>query len=200
MSLASRIPAGKLALQIFLGNKMIHHLTILTPAFSIVALGFFSTIMLAEIAVAATAKMLNKTVRYSFNGSAHAKREDGTTVLASGNFSRTLYISGQGRIFDREDRQEYREKKTSDRGPEGTKFRIEGNRIVGLFQHVSGATRIIISFSDDLKTCTLNAMSGAEAGKSVQFKGLNGITYTMLSKSTYSNLTCSVTDGNAFGG
>ena len=179
---------------------MFHYLTILTTAFSIVAFGCFSTIMLAETAAAAPAKMLNKTVRYSFTASAQAKREDGSPVVASGNFARTLYISNQGRIFDREDRQEQRERKTSELGPEGSKFRIEGNRIVALFKHLSGASQIIVSFNDDFTSCTVNAMSGSEAGKSVQFKGLNGITYTNLGKATYSNQTCSVSEGNAFGG
>lgn len=179
---------------------MFHRLTILKPTFSILAVGLFATAMLPEVAAAAPARIANKTVRYSFAVSAPARRADGTIVLGAGNYSRTLYISSQGRIFDREDRQEYREKKTSDRGPEGTKFRIQGNRIVGLFQHMSGATQIIISFDDEFKSCTINAMTGAESGKSAQMKGLNGVTYTALGKVTYSNQTCSVTEGNAFGG
>lgn len=179
---------------------MFHFLTILTPVFSTIAFSIFATLMLTEAAFAAPAKLANKTVRYSFSFSAPAQREDGTKVLGAGNYGRTLYISSQGRIFDREDRQEYREKKTSDRGPEGTKFRMQGNRLVGLFQHLSGATQIIISFSDDVRSCTLNAMTGAESGKSAQMKGLNGITYTALGKVTYTNQTCSVTEGNAFGG
>jgi len=179
---------------------MFHFLTILASVFSTIAFSVFATLMPTEAAFAAPAKLANKTVRYSFAFSAPAQRADGTKVLGAGNYGRTLYISSQGRIFDREDRQEYREKKTSDRGPEGTKFRMQGNRLVGLFQHLSGATQIIISFDDDFKSCTLNAMTGAESGKAAQMKALNGITYTALGKVTYSNQTCSVTEGNAFGG
>ena len=179
---------------------MFHFLMISAPAFSTIAFGILATLMPTKAAFAAPAKIANKTIKYSFAFSAPAQRGDGTKVLGAGNYSRTLYVSSQGRIFDREDRQEYREKKTSDRGPEGTKFRVQGNRLVGLFQHLSGATQIIISFDDEFRSCTLNAMTGSESGKSAQMKGLNGITYTALGKVTYSNQVCSITEGNAFGG
>jgi len=180
---------------------MLRHLKILPPIFSTLALAAAAaTFVGTEISFAAPAKMLNKTVRYSFSFSAPARREDGTTVAGAGNYSRTLYVSSQGRIFDKEDRQEYREKKSFERGPEGSKFRIEGNRIVGILRHLSGATQIIVSFDGEFRTCTMNVMTGIESGKPAQMKGLNGITYTALGKVTYSNQTCSVSDGNAFGG
>lgn len=152
---------------------------------------------------AAPAKMLNKTVRYSLTISAPTKTSDGRQLIAVRNLGHTVYISSQGRIFNREDVRDERTVASKDRGPDqakGVKFRIDGNRLVGVAPLTNGAFQMIVTFDPDFRTCTLNAMAGAEGGRAVQAKGLNGITYTATGKGTYSNLTCSVTEGNAFGG
>lgn len=166
----------------------------------ILVLSIFALALFAENAAAASAQLSNKTVRYSYTASAQAKRSDGATVTANRNGQLTLYVSSQGRVFERSDRQEYNNRGSNDRAPDKATFRISGNQLVGVAQHVSGATRVTITFDPDFRTCSVNFLMGTDNGKPIQGKGINGMTYTTLEKPKFSNMTCSVTEGNAFGG
>ena len=163
-----------------------------------VSMAMLFLLPIAYSASSAPSQALNKSVRLSFTLSAPAKGSDGSTINAVRNVQQKLYISSQGRIFERSDRQENRNTGSRERAPTESRFRLGGNQLVGTFEHVSGATRIIVTFDSDFRTCSANLVTGAESGKSEQGKGLNGIVYTATGKPTYSNVSCSITEGNAF--
>ncbi len=153
--------------------------------------------LLSLPAVAAPAGALNKTVRASFSYSAPAKGSDGSTISGTRQVQRTVYVSSQGRIFNRHNEQEGRNTVARERGPGVTNMRFNGNSIIGVHQHASGAARMVINFSADFRSCTIDVVVGGEGGKPVQFKGLNGVMYTTTGKPQISGQSCSVSEGNA---
>lgn len=76
-------------------------------------------------------------------------------------------------------------------------MRFDGNSIVGVHQLGSGAARMMINFSADFRSCTIDVLAGADGSKPIQFKGLNGVMYTTTGKPQISAQTCSVSEGNA---
>lgn len=166
-------------------------------AISFAAISFAAICLVCVPAVAAPAGALNKTVRASFSYSAPAKGSDGSTISGTRQVQRTVYISSQGRIFNRHNEQEGRNSAERERGPGVTNMRFAGNSIVGVHQQASGAVRMTINFSADFRSCTIDVIAGGEGGKPVQFKGLNGIMYTTTGKPQISGQSCSVSEGNA---
>jgi hypothetical protein len=154
--------------------------------------------LIAVEALSAPSQLLNKTVHYSFKASAPTKTSDGRTVTASMVTQRTIYVSSKGRIFDRESRKDLDRAGSSHAAPEQSSFHFEGTLLVAHFGHVSGASRLVITFDADFRTCSLTIFSGTEGGKPLTIKGLNGIHYTALDKPTFSEQSCAVSEGNAF--
>src|SRR5450432_3344185 len=108
---------------------MLHSLPPKTLIFAINILALF--IFIGD-ATSAPAKMINKTIRFSLTASAPTKSSDGRQVTAVRNLGYTVYISSQGRIFNREVVRDDRAVASKDRGPDqekGVKFRIDGNRL-----------------------------------------------------------------------
>lgn len=140
---------------------------------------------------------LNKTVRASFSMSVPAKGSDGSTISGNRQVQRTIYVSSQGRIFNRHNDQEGRNTASKDRGPGVANMRFSGSKLIGVAQHESGATQLVISFSSDYRSCTIDVVAGADGGKALQFKGLNGVIYTTTGKPQISGQSCSVSDGNS---
>ena len=152
----------------------------------------------ADKAIAAPAQLLNKTVHFSYKFSAPAKGSDGSTITAARQVQRTIYISSKGRLFTRYERKEGGGTGAKDRGPDKTQFQFSGNQLVGFLMQASGATRVAINFDPEFRTCSLSLLSGAESGKPLQARGLNGVVYTALARPTFSGESCSVAEGNAF--
>lgn len=173
------------------------NLSLKASAFALTAL---TSVMAAGDALSAPAGLLNKSVRFSITIGAQARGSDGSNIVANRTSNNTVYISSQGRLFSRAERQEGRQTGAKLIGPEGATFRIQGKQIVVVFKHTSGASRLIVDFDPDFRTCTLTALTGGESGKPVQSKGINGVMYTAIGKPSYTNPSCSVTEGNAFGG
>jgi hypothetical protein len=154
--------------------------------------------LIGGAAHAAPQGMLNKSVTVSLSVTIPARGSDGSTQANPRAVTRTIYISSQGRVFARVDRQVGRRSQTVERGPgEGT-MRISGNSLVGVIVFPSGASQMTVNFDPSFSSCTAQVVMGAEKGKPIVYKGLNGMTYTQTGPAQVSGVSCSVRDGNAF--
>jgi len=165
------------------------------------AIGASLAMLLPGAAFAAPSQLYNKTVSVSYTVTADAVAEDGTLSNRPRTVQRTLYISSQGRVFSRADRQAGRNSETVERDPSSTggAFRFEGNRLIGVNTHfVSGAGQLVVTFDSGFQSCTADLMMGREGGKAFKFKGLNGKTFTATGVPKVSGATCSIRDGNPF--
>lgn len=158
-------------------------------------------LLLPAAALAAPAQLYNKTVAVSYTVTANAVAEDGTTANRPRTVQRTIYISSQGRVFSRAERQAGRNSDTVEKDPSSTggAFRFEGNRMIGVnTSFISGAGQLIVTFDSGFRSCTADVIMGRESGKSFKFKGLNGKTFTATGTPQVSGTTCSIRDGNPF--
>ncbi|MCW5702576.1 MAG: hypothetical protein AB7I42_08685 [Bradyrhizobium sp.] len=147
---------------------------------------------------AAPQQALNKSVRVSFSVTIPARGSDGSTQANPRAVSRTFYISSQGRVFARADRRVGRNQQTKEKGPGETNMRLSGNSMVGVMPMPSGASQLTIDFDPSFSSCTARLIVGAERGKPIVYKGLDGNTYTQTGPVQVSGVSCSVSAGNAF--
>ena len=115
---------------------------------------------------------------------------------------RTVYISGAGRIFARVFRRDRDASATKEAGPgeSANTLRFEGNRLVGIMQLVSGASQMVITWDSSGGSCNASIIAGRDSGRAIQWKGVNGKTYTATGPVQTSNISCSIAAGNAFAG
>jgi len=151
-------------------------------------------------AFAAPAELLNKTITVSYTTTIPGKSPDGRTISGVRNSVRTVYISGAGRIFARVFRRDRDASATKAAGPgeSSNTFRFEGNRLVGVMQFVSGASQMVITWDSSGASCNAAIMAGRDSGRAIQWKGVNGQTYTATGPVQNSNISCSIAAGNAF--
>ncbi len=149
---------------------------------------------------AAAQQLLNKSVTISFSVTVPARGSDGSTQANARAVTRTYYVSSQGRVFARTDRRVGRRSETTERAPGETNMRISGNSMVGVMPLPSGASQLTINFDPSGSSCTARVIMGAEMGKPIVYKGLNGMTYTQTGPTQVSGVSCSVRSGNAFAG
>ncbi len=161
---------------------------------SIVAAAFLA---LTGAVQAAPQQALNKTVQLTFNVYTPGKSPDGRVVNVTRNFTQQLYISSQGRLFVRMATRAVNLTGGKLDAPGEGNFRFVGDKIVGLHQHVSGASQQIITFDSAFQTCSASIATGRESGKPFSWKGLDGVVYTATAKPEISGVTCSVSQGNA---
>lgn len=157
-------------------------------------------VCLPVTASAAPAALLNKTVRVSFTTSIPGKAADGTTAVRTRNNSFTVYISSAGRIFGRRSRADGPLAQTKEAGPgdPGSNFRFDGNRLVGVQTYMSGAAQMVVTFDAVGQSCNASFISGREGGRAFRWKGLSGVAYEATGPASWSNVSCSVSSGNAF--
>jgi hypothetical protein len=85
-------------------------------------------------------------------------------------------------------------------GDTGNTLRFEGNKLVGVLQFVSGASQMIITWDSSGGSCSATIVAGRDSGRAIQWKGVNGKAYTATGPVQNSNISCSITAGNAFAG
>ncbi|MBI5320488.1 hypothetical protein [Bradyrhizobium sp.] len=153
---------------------------------------------IAGAAHAAPQQALNKSVTVSFSITVPARGSDGSTQANPRAVTRTYYISSQGRVFARADRRVGKMQDRLEKGPGETNMRIAGNSMVGVIVFPSGAMQIAINFDPSFSSCSARAIVGAESGKPIVYKGLDGKTYTQTGPAQVSGVACSVSAGNAF--
>lgn len=167
-------------------------------------IGRLAVLAMLGTAIGATAhaapqQALNKSVTVSFSVTIPARGSDGSTQANPRAITRTYYISSQGRVFARADRRVG--SKLQDRvekGPGETNMRISGNSMVGVIVFPSGAMQITVNFDPSFSSCSARTIMGAESGKPIVYKGLDGKTYTQTGPAQVSGASCSVSAGNAF--
>ena len=161
-------------------------------------LGLAAT-LIGGAAHAAPQQALNKSVTIAFSVTVPSRGSDGSTQANPRAITRTYYISSQGRVFARADRRVG--SKLQDRVEKGsgeTNMRFSGNSMVGVLVFPSGAMQITINFDPSFSSCSARAIMGAEGGKPIVYKGLDGKTYTQTGPAQVSGVSCSVAAGNAF--
>lgn len=154
--------------------------------------------LIAGTAHAAPQQLLNKSVTVSFSVTIPARGSDGSTQANPRGITRTFYISSQGRVFARADRRVGGRSETTERGPGEGNMRISGNSMVGVMPLPSGASQLTVNFDPSFSSCTAQLIMGAERGKPIVYKGLDGKTYTQTGPAQVSGVSCSVRAGNAF--
>jgi hypothetical protein len=149
---------------------------------------------------AAPAGLLNKTVHISYAAYRPNRAEDGSSVKTPRTYQVTLYISGQGRIFDKKVVRHGKFSRDNEYGPERTSssFQFEGSRLIGTARAGNGATQWTVTFDGNFQSCSIEIRAGGENGAPIVWTGLNGKKYTATGPTTYSAQTCSVQSGNAF--
>lgn len=150
-------------------------------------------------ALAAPPQAQNKTVTLSFNHFVPANCADGSANRYPRSVTQHIYISTQGRLFAKLAARAGDAAKERLVAPSGSgEFRFSGDKIVGTFPQVSGATQVTIAFDASYQSCNATVVAGSEAGKPWSWINLVGVKCTATGKSVISNVACSVRQGNAF--
>jgi hypothetical protein len=138
-----------------------------------------------------------KTISISFDviGQGRAQ-EDGKLSAPSRHVQKTIYVSSQGRVFDRTRRQNPKYGDTAEKAPGEHNYRFESGRLVGVRLDISGASQLSVTFGQNFTTCTAHVIMGHESGKPRVFRGLEGRTYVSQGPTTVANETCSISQGN----
>ncbi|MEA3092672.1 MAG: hypothetical protein QOJ04_4014 [Caballeronia sp.] len=159
-------------------------------------------VLIAGPAGAAPGYLLNKSITVSYATTIPGKRADGSSVRGSRVSVRTIYISSAGRVFARIFRRDGKQSQSKDAGPgeTGNTLRFAGDNLVGVMKFPSGAAQMTISFGGSGQSCNASIVAGRESGRPIRWKGVDGIMNEQTGPVTFSNVTCSIAPGNAFGG
>ena len=118
----------------------------------------------------------------SWTTSLAQRAPDGQTVSRQLNFNRAIYVSSNGRLFQRATRSSGQMSGTSDLGPgdkafsktgEAAGMRFAGDRLVGNVAFATGAAQFTVSFGGGFSSCTVDVSLGREGGQ-MRRKGLDG--------------------------
>ena len=163
-------------------------------------------LLTADVALAAPAQLLNKTIQFSWSTEVVQRGPDGQIVRPRIDSSHTVYVSNTGRLFERGSResQKGRLKKGGDYAPGATAntsgeargIRFVGNNLVRNVAWAQGAAQATISFDSAFSSCSVNVVFGREGG-GLRRRGLDGVMYEIQSASVVSQ-SCSVRAGNPF--
>jgi hypothetical protein len=158
-------------------------------------------------ASAAPAQLLGKTIALTWNLNQTLKDPDGKTSTASTTEYRTLYISGNGRIFLRTARTTNGQSKSEDcepgkprctnRNQAASGWHFEGNNLVVTASQISGATHVVVAFDQGFSSCTLDVVYAKANGQNRKFRGIDDRVYETLSLSA-GGFACSIKQGNPF--
>lgn len=163
---------------------------------------FASAIAFAGSAAhAAPSEAFNKTVTMSWSTSGMATSDDGQQRSYSNINTRTVYISSAGRTFLRRSLRGGKAARSGDVGPgEGTNVSVslQGNRLVGTEAFESGARQFIATFDPGFTSCSLQVIDAKSGGAAIKRKGPDGRMYTVTAST--GSPSCSIQNGNAFGG
>ena len=155
----------------------------------------------AGSACAALAALFNKSITVSYTTTIPGKKDDGSPVTGSRIAVRTIYISSAGRIFARVFRRDGKATQTREAGPNeaGNTFRFAGDKLVGVMQFASGASQMTISFDAAGQSCSATIVAGRDNGRPIRWKGVDGTMRESTGPVAFSNISCSIASGNAFG-
>jgi hypothetical protein len=162
-------------------------------------------LLLVQPALAGAPQQLrNKTIQVGWSVQEVARGADGVATNRNIAVSHTVYVSSEGRLFERSSRANGRARAQSEnapgatrnRGGEATGLRFSGNRLVGDTAFAQGARHWEVSFDGGFSSCTVAVTFGREAG-GIKRKGITGEMLTIESMKAVGE-TCSVREGNPF--
>ena len=153
------------------------------------------SIVSAPLAAEAPQKLWSKTITASYSTSVPIEGGNGIKY-ASSRTTRLIYVSGTGRIFERFSRVGRSGAHSADREPGVNQWRFAGGKLIATMPLTQGAITLQIGFSPDFGSCTVSGVVGHEAGKPLQWKGLDNRMYTAAGPNTVSGESCSIADGN----
>jgi hypothetical protein len=171
-------------------------------------------LVLAPVAAqaAAPAALHGKSVVISMSETRTSRRvSGGPTTNSSASMKFSVYISTAGRPFVRSKRvlttrKRGTETKAIDAAPGGnigvstaSNVSFSGNSMVVIMAMTSGARRITVNFNGG-SSCSATVVHGKEGGKNMVIRSrYTGVQREVLSSEIAVN-SCSVTNGNVFGG
>jgi hypothetical protein len=148
---------------------------------------------------AAPPQLLNRTISVAMFITVPATNPDGSVAKTGRQVSRTIYVSSQGRVFQKVAQRARGGASDKELGPDnGGALHFVGNKLVGMVKAISGASMMTISFDPSYQSCTVDTIIAGENGKPRVWKGLNGVTFTQTGKPQVSGVSCSIREGNAF--
>jgi hypothetical protein len=160
----------------------------------------------SSMAGAVPAALYNKTITLSWNIQMSVRNASGAISTFVAQRERVVYVSGQGRLFVRERRQNHGQlNQVEERAPGNSTnytgnrsdIRFEGNELVAITGQVSGANMMRATFDSSFSSCTMTWMSGKNSSGHTIWKGSDGATYDIIS-ATAGAMSCNIRDGNAF--
>jgi len=162
----------------------------------------FAMFLDGSACASAPAGLLNKSISVSYTTTIPGKKADGSPVTGSRVAVRTVYISSAGRIFARVFRRDGSASQTREAGPSesGNTLRFVGDKLVGVMQFTSGASQMTISFDAGGQSCSAAIVAGRDSGRPIRWKAVDGTMNEATGPVTFSNISCSISAGNAFGG
>jgi hypothetical protein len=150
----------------------------------------------ASFAADAPQQLRGKTISASYFISAPATNELGQAVDARRHDSFTVYISGPGRIFARGRAAGSSLQRSADFQFGRWQF-SNSSTLQTTFVTTSGATQLRISFDSGYSTCAVSVIRGREGDKPHKWAGvLSKHTYTSAGPATFSEMSCSISEGN----
>jgi len=183
--------------------------------------GLLSALLLGmpSIAIAggAPVKLYNKSITVHWSEDRSQKQTDGTAFSRVTHVDLGIYISNAGRLFRQLGRTvtNSRGKVVASGGtsaaPDGSiiqanknkyssTFQFIGRSLTGTTMYESGARRITITFDDGFRSCNVSISHGKEDGApGLVMHSVSGRFY-MLTSISISGASCSLQDGNIFGG
>jgi len=155
----------------------------------------------AAPAWAAPAALLNKSITVSYSTTIPGKTADGRQVTGTRASMRTIYVSSAGRLFGRVARRDGNASETKEAGPgdAGNNLRFAGDKIVGVMKFQSGAAQMTISFDPSGQSCCASIVAGRDSGRAIRWRMVDGSVREATGAPSFSNISCSITSGNAFG-
>lgn len=148
-------------------------------------------------------QLYNKTVTVTWGEASRSKRiSDGVIIAATGKFDRIIYVSSAGRFFSRGNFSAGSYGGRNEQGPEeGSKgISFQGNSLTAAWAARGGggvARHLSVSFDPAFASCTAS-MSAGKVGTAL-YTGFDGAPYEMI-EIIPSAVSCSIKDGNPFGG
>ena len=144
-------------------------------------------------------QLRNKSVTIGW-AEAFVSRRVSDNVRTSGisKFEVVVYVSSAGRAFTRAGGGTNRHHIKADRGPENTPVNFSGTTMTAHQSTMEIARRLTATFDPSFASCTASVTIG-KMKQNARLKGFDGAEYEMIEKIP-SALSCSISEGNRFGG
>lgn len=150
-----------------------------------------------QAAAATPPALVNKSIQISVPVNLSAKvKQTGEVRQVSGAIRQTIYVSSAGRAFVRQTSSSVLAVRSSDM-PVASSASVSGRRMVVPVPLVNGRAAVTIYFDPQFSSCT--AQGSASPGR-MSFVGSTGTAYEAVTPPSFGSGSCTITQGNAFGG